>query len=95
MMFVENRYFGGNVDVTGLLCGCDVCDAISLFVTAYAASHPGRTPIFYLSEVMFNDDHVTLDGLSLAQMTERANARIRVVSCMPEEFFTEIEQDLS
>ncbi len=95
MMFVENRYFGGNVDVTGLLCGCDVCDAISLFVTEYAASHPGRTPIFYLSEVMFNDDHVTLDGLSLAQMTERANARIRVVSCMPEEFFTEIEQDLS
>ena len=44
---------------------------------------------------MFNDDHVTLDGMTLAQMTERTQARIRVVSCMPEEFFTEIEQDLS
>ncbi|HJH75247.1 MAG TPA: DUF512 domain-containing protein [Eggerthellaceae bacterium] len=23
-LYVENGFFGGNVDVTGLLCGCDI-----------------------------------------------------------------------
>ena len=27
-LFVRNDFFGGNVDVTGLLCGCDVADAV-------------------------------------------------------------------
>lgn len=90
LMFVENRYFGGNVDVTGLLCGCDVCEDIAAF-----AAPAGKTPTFYLSEVMFNDDDVTLDGMTLPQMVERTAARIRVVSCMPADFLTEIEQDLT
>ena len=90
LMFVQNRYFGGNVDVTGLLCGCDVCEDIAAF-----AAPDGRNPVFYLSEVMFNDDDVTLDGMTLAQMVQRSGARIRVVSCSPEEFLDEIEQDLT
>ena len=27
-LFVKNDYFGGNVDVTGLLCGCDIVAAV-------------------------------------------------------------------
>ena len=90
LMFVENRYFGGNVDVTGLLCGCDVCADIAAF-----AAPAGKRPTFYLSEVMFNADAVTLDGMTLAQMAEATGARIRVVSCMPADFLPEIEQDLT
>lgn len=40
-LFVENRFFGGNVDVTGLLCGRDIVAAIRAVSDRFA---PSRVP---------------------------------------------------
>ena len=88
-LFVHNDYFGGNVNVTGLLCGCDIVAAVN----AYGAPL-GKEPVFYLPDLIFNDDGLTLDGMTLARMEDEAKAPLRVVSCQPEDFFPEIEKDL-
>ncbi len=88
-LFVHNAYFGGNVNVTGLLCGCDIVDALK----AYEAP-VGLRPCFYLPEIIFNDDGVTLDGMSLEDMEEALGMPLCVVSCIPEEFIPQIEDDV-
>ena len=89
-LFVHNAYFGGNVNVTGLLCGCDICDAVRLY-----SAPQGKRAVFYLPEIIFNDDGVTLDGMSLARMEEACGRPLRVVSCLPEDFIPEIAEDLT
>ena len=46
-LFVENDFFGGNVDVTGLLCGCDMADAVRMLRCSeqgeHASCHPERS----------------------------------------------------
>ena len=88
-LFVHNAYFGGNVNVTGLLCGCDIVRA----VREYKAPADKRA-MFCLPELIFNDDGLTLDGMTLARMEEDAGTPLHVVSCLPEDFFPEIEKDL-
>ncbi len=83
-LFVENRYFGGNVDVTGLLCGCDIADALA----AHAVDHPFDTAV--VPRVVFNDDALTLDDMSLEDIVERSGCDVRVVSCNASEFASEI-----
>lgn len=89
-LYVENRYFGGNVNVTGLLCACDIVEAVNQGVAAPA---PGERALVALPSVIFNDRGLTLDGLTLADM-EKAVAvpgvRLVVVSCQPTEFFPDI-----
>ena len=86
-LFVENAFFGGNVDVTGLLCGCDIASAVALEA---AALPPGRPAIFAIPRVVFNDDAVTLDDMTLEDMEKAAGAPLAVVSCNPSEFLAEI-----
>ena len=43
-LFVENKFFGGNVDVTGLLCGCDIIAAIRETLAGGAPEHGGDMP---------------------------------------------------
>lgn len=81
---VENRYFGGNVDVTGLLCGCDIADAVR------NCREAGDTDLFCVMRVIFNDNGVTLDDATLEDMGNRAGRPLRVVSCNPTEFIEEI-----
>ena len=83
-LFVENRFFGGNVDVTGLLCSCDIADAIR----ADAAEHPGWT--YVVPKVIFNDDGVTLDDATLEDMGKAAGAPVSVVSCNATGFLPEL-----
>lgn len=109
-LFVENEFFGGNVDVTGLLTGTDVARAISDTVARLSLSEPGAchdkeegrfdgicggapnacSPLFFLPDVMFNDDGLTLDGWSLEDVRSAAKCPVSVVSCNPSEYLSEI-----
>lgn len=82
-LFVENEYFGGNVDVTGLLCGSDVARAIR-----------GISPHDFavLPSIMFNADGVTLDDMTVDDIRDSAGMPVSVVSCSPYEFMNEIEE---
>ena len=119
---VANAFFGGNVDVTGLLCGCDMTAAINRCVRAEGAGgrHAqtvlcgpargtlpppprskvaatvgppagGRRDLFVIPRVVFNDDGLTLDDMSLKDMEKEAGVPLAVVSCNPSEFLPEIE----
>lgn len=79
-LFVANDYFGGNVDVTGLLCGCDVAPAVRSAVQRMQKE--GAEPAFAaIPAVAFNDDGVMLDDMSLEQLRSLCGIDVHVVSC--------------
>lgn len=88
-LYVDNTFFGGNVDVTGLLCGCDVVAAIK------AHDHNQPNAHYALLRVMFNDNGVTLDDMSAQQIKTAAGCGLSVVSCQPTDFLPELIADLS
>ena len=124
VMHVKNEFFGGNVDVTGLLCGCDMASAIRRRQAALgvagadapdAASPDGTSPdagsavsgpasdarrvpaapgtlLFCIPKIVFNDDGVTLDDMTLEDIRKATGARVAVVSCNASEFLPEIAQ---
>ena len=115
-LYVANSYFGGNVDVTGLLVGADIVGAV------LQRAAEGRVPkgdalsgaaepasicadavlplesrsqgtdayVFLVPRVVFNDDGLTLDDMTLEDMQEAAGLPIHMVSCTPLEYFAEI-----
>lgn len=72
LLAVGNRFFGGNVSVTGLLTGVDIVEAIE--------KHP-HEGVYLLPDIVLNADGVTLDDMTLDAMRERSGADIRLVSC--------------
>jgi putative radical SAM enzyme (TIGR03279 family) len=70
VLAVENRFFGGNVDVAGLLTARDVIEQ--------AADARGT---LLLPAVMFNADGLTLDGYTLEQIRHALGSSLSVVSC--------------
>ncbi len=83
-LFVKNEFFGGNVDVTGLLCSCDISAAIR----ADAEGNPGW--VYVVPKVIFNDNGVTLDDATLEDMRKASGAHVSVVSCNATEFLREL-----
>ena len=85
---IQNNFFGGNVDVTGLLCGCDIVAALNDWQT----QHQGLSEdtLWCLPAVLFNDDGLTLDGFSLEDMEKATGLSLAVVSCTPEDYLAEI-----
>ncbi len=79
---VHNDFFGGNVDVTGLLTSADVVRAIQ------RADDP--LSLFLLPRVMFNDDGLTLDDATAADIDALTEAPVAVVSCNPLDYLEEI-----
>ncbi len=63
---VRNDYFGGNVDVSGLLTGQDVLNQLPEKLAGQ---------VVVLPEVMLNADRLTLDGLTEEEMTGRLTQR--------------------
>ena len=63
---VPNEYFGGDVNVTGLIVGCDLLSHLPADLT---------NTVVVLPEVMFNFDHVTLDGMRQADILEELRGR--------------------
>ncbi len=84
---VRNGYFGGNVDVTGLLCGCDIARALR-----EAAAAGERISLAVVPSVVFNDDGVTLDGMALEDVRREAGVPLAVVSCIPSDYLLEIDE---
>ena len=99
-LYVQNAFFGGNVDVTGLLVGEDIARAVQSAVqsaaseAAGAPDAPGQT-IFAIPDVVLNDDGVLLDDMTMDALNTAAGARVAVVSCSPYEYFQQIEQLVS
>lgn len=82
-LYVKNEFFGGNVDVTGLLVGCDIVAAVRAAVSSADA-------LVVVPRVIFNDDKVTLDDMNLEDMEKASGRSIAVVSCNPSKFLEEI-----
>ncbi len=59
---VKNRYFGGNVNVTGLLTATDVLDRLPVDLAGRVVAIP---------DIMLNVDRLTLDGVSEADLLAR------------------------
>lgn len=84
-LYVVNDYFGGNVDVTGLLCACDIVKALK----AYNACASGDF-FAVIPSVVFNADGLTLDGATVDEIARDAACEIHVVSCEASKNFSEI-----
>ena len=82
-LFVPNEYYGGNVDVTGLLSGIDVSRALQ-DVSAY--------DYVVLPRIMFNSDGLTVDDMTVDDIRDTAGIPVSVVSCSPIKFLSELEE---
>ena len=114
-LYVSNAYFGGNVDVTGLLVGADIAREVARYAAGLAAkgkpvgrdglggcdNTPASTvqsgsvpdmlaPLFLVPRVVFNDDGLTLDDMTLGDIEKAAGQSLHVVSCSPIHYFDEI-----
>ncbi len=68
---VENRYFGGGVNVTGLLTGSDIIGVLG-------SNYEGKTVL--LPEVMLRDgQHIFLDDTTIDDIMEKSGAQIITV----------------
>ena len=85
-LYVNNDYFGGNVDVTGLLVGGDI-------VRAIVSDRMKRSDEaeYAVLRVVFNDDGLTLDDMRLEDMEKAAGCAIHVVSCSPLDYLVEMK----
>ena len=82
---IKNRYFGGNVDVTGLICACDLLEQLLEHLDG---------ELTVLPSLMFNADGLTLDGSSRDAVTaelERRGATVLVAATTPFEFLDTLE----
>jgi hypothetical protein len=74
---IRNDYYGGDVNVTGLIVACDLLAQLPTDL---------RRTVVVLPEVMFNFDHVTLDGDTQAHIVselERRGAVVLIVQTTP------------
>lgn len=63
---VRNDYFGGNVNVTGLLCACDVLAQLPEDLCG---------SVVLLPDIMLNSDRLTLDGMGADGLLAELGAR--------------------
>ncbi|MCI9627847.1 MAG: DUF512 domain-containing protein [Eggerthellaceae bacterium] len=86
LLFVKNTFFGGNVNVTGLLTGADITRAIIAHKKMYASDDTEAAKsshIYLLPDVIFNVDDVTLDGMSAKQISTDSGADVLIVPSNP------------
>ena len=85
---IKNHYFGGNVDVTGLIVACDILEQLPQDLSGV---------MLFVPKLMFNADGMTLDEYHrddlLASLTSRG-AEVHVVSTMPHELLDTLEHIL-
>ena len=68
---IANRYFGGNVNVTGLICGCDLLEQLPETLEG---------ALVHLPNVMFNYDGLTLDGMTRDAIAAEISGRGAAIS---------------
>lgn len=84
---IKNRYFGGNVNVTGLLTAEDILEQLPQDLSGV---------MLILPEVMFNAGGLTLDGYhreQLLQILQERGSVVRIAPTTPAEFLAFIEDD--
>lgn len=84
---IKNRYFGGNVNVTGLLTAEDILEQLPQDLDGV---------MLILPEVMFNAGGLTLDGYhreQLLQSLEKRGGAVRVAPTTPAELLDFLEDD--
>ena len=94
-LYVENDFFGGNVNVTGLLVGQDVARAVRNDMARLDAGAGARrvaATIYAIQDVVFNDDGIMLDDMRLEDMEKAAGTSIAVVSCSPLEYLNQLAE---
>jgi putative radical SAM enzyme (TIGR03279 family) len=72
---VENRFLGGNVNVTGLLSGADIVHAIR-----YDASRLDKPTMYVIPWSIFNDDELTIDGYTPERIASEVENVVLFVS---------------
>ena len=85
---IRNDYFGGNVDVTGLICACDLLSQVGERLDGL---------MLFLPEVMFNADGLTLDGYhqeELCSVLASRGAVPKVSSTLPRDLVESLERAL-
>ncbi len=82
-LVVHNDHFGGNVDVTGLLCGYDI---------AMAIRGVSADDFVVVPKIIFNSDGYTLDDMTVDDIRDTAGVVVSVVSCSVPEYLAEIEE---
>jgi putative radical SAM enzyme (TIGR03279 family) len=68
---VPNGFFGGNVSVAGLLTGADILEAIR---------SDGRFSRYLVPDVVLNDSGLTLDDMTVAQLSERSGSQVVAIA---------------
>ncbi len=76
---IPNTFFGGNVDVSGLLCGSDVVWTLK--------DKPLPNYEVWLPEAMFNSDGLTLDNLSATNISQNILHPVRVICYCAKDIF--------
>jgi putative radical SAM enzyme (TIGR03279 family) len=76
LLAVPNRFFGGNVSVTGLLTGADLIDAMRADRERF-----GAPTAYVVPDVIFNTDGITLDDMTAEEIATQSGCDVRVVSC--------------
>ncbi len=84
-LYVDNNYFGGNVNVTGLLCAQDIVRAVTQALKGFNGAVFAAIPA-----VVFNSEGVTLDGYTLEDIAAQVKCPVHVVSCQASEFLVQI-----
>lgn len=72
VLAVENRFFGGNVSVTGLLTAADLLPAITAVPEA---------SVVFVPDVVLNSDGLLLDDVPGAELGMRTGRDVRLLSC--------------
>lgn len=88
VLFVVNEFFGGNVDVTGLLVGRDIARAVRRDADGDPC-HGART-LYLVPRVVLNDGGAMLDDMRVQDVEKEAGRPLAVVSCSPLDYFDEI-----
>ena len=84
-LYVPNRFLGGNVNVTGLVCGADIVRELR-DITDDARENT----LVVAPKVMFNSAGVTLDDMGVDDLSAEGGMTVHVVSCQPSDFLSEI-----
>lgn len=83
---IRNEYFGGNVDVTGLVCAEDILNQLNPNL-----SHT----LLVIPSVIFNFDGLTLDGMSKEDLIDEINQRgaeVVISGTEPHDLFEDIHR---
>lgn len=69
LVTARNRFYGGNVDVSGLLTAQDI----------YDIAQELKTTTLLLPENMFNQDNLTLDGATVDDIAKKTGKNVKIV----------------